>query len=162
MAIVAAEASAELNGSAASLYAILADYHEGHPAILPRSYFTHLHVERGGRGAGTVIRFGVRLGGRVREARAEVSEPEPGRVLVERILDERGTTTSFTVDPVSSDRARVSIHTSWNAPGLAGFVERWLAPMLLRRIYRQQLRNLEQYAANSLSGTAAGHRQREE
>ena len=41
-------------------------------------------------------------------------------------------------------------------------IDGWIAPMLLRRIYRQQLRNLEQYAANSLSGTAPGHRQRGE
>jgi hypothetical protein len=124
----------------------LADYREGHAAILPRRYFTHLLMERGGQGAGTVIRFGMKLGGRVREARAEVSEPEPGRVLAERILDARATVTTFTVDPVGRDRVRVTIMTSWTASGIAAFLERLLAPILLRRVYREQLVNLERLA----------------
>jgi hypothetical protein len=142
---ITAEQSRELQGAADAVYAVLADYHEGHPAILPKS-FTHLHVEQGGRGAGTVIRFGMKMGGRVREVRAAVSEPEPGRILEERILDTRGMVTRFIVDPVESGRVRVTISTSWSAPGLRGVVERLMVPPVLRRIYREQLANLERIA----------------
>jgi hypothetical protein len=146
MGTVRAEASAEFEASSTVVYGVLADYHQGHPSILPRRYFTHLHVERGGQGAGTLIRFGMKIGGQVREATAEVSEPEPGRVLVERVLDERGTETSFTVDPLGTDRVRVTIRTSWRAAGVPGLFERLFAPALLRRIYREQLGNLERVA----------------
>ena len=128
------------------VYGILADYREGHPSILPPRWFTHLHVERGGVGAGTVIRFGMRSGGRVKEMRAEVAEPEPGRVLVERGLDERGTVTTFTVEPAGTGGARVTIRTTWRAAGIAGFVERLFAPMLLRPVYREELARLAEKA----------------
>lgn len=141
-----AEESREFAGEAAAVYGILADYHEGHPAILPRRYFTHLDVEEGGHGAGTVIRYGLKLGGRVNEATAEVSEPSPGRVLAERVLDERGTLTTFTVDPLAGGRVRVTINTSWTATGVRGWIERMLAPLLLRRIFREELANLERHA----------------
>ena len=38
-------------------------------------------MEEGGYGAGTRIRVGVHLAGRKSSFRADVSEPEPGRVL---------------------------------------------------------------------------------
>lgn len=147
------EIQAERNfpGTADVTYGVLADYHEGHPSILPTKYFTHLTVERGGHGAGTVIRFGLKLAGRVQEARAVVSEPEPGRVLVERVEDTRGTETTFTVDPVSGERVRVTIGTVWNARGLFGAVERWFAPRLLRPVYREELINLERAVRERLS-----------
>jgi hypothetical protein len=46
------------------LYAVIADYRVGHPAILPRQYFTELSVEQGGQGEGTVIRGSVKVFGR--------------------------------------------------------------------------------------------------
>jgi hypothetical protein len=127
-------------------YAVIADYRAGHPAILPARYFTGLHVERGGVGAGTLIRYGVRIGGRVREARAEVFEPQPGRLLEERNQDERGTVTTFTVTPAGDGRSRVTIATTWTSRGIVGLIEQLTAPALLRRIYREQLSNLERVA----------------
>lgn len=38
-------ASATIGAPAEIVYRILADYHEGHPHILPRKYFTFLAVE---------------------------------------------------------------------------------------------------------------------
>lgn len=145
--------SAEIAAPPNVVYGIIADYREGHPSILPPRWFTHLHVERGGVGAGTVIRFGMKSGGRVREMRAEVSEPEPGRVLVERGLDERGTVTTFTVDPAGSGGTRVTIQTTWRAPGVAGFLERLLAPALLRRVYREELARLGEKATGAPTHT---------
>lgn len=146
MAQARASASSEIGASSAVVYDILSDYEHGHPSILPPRTFTGLSVEKGGRGAGTVIRFGMRMFGREQEARAEVSEPEPGRVLAERILDDRGLVTTFTVDPIDDARARVTIETTWTARGLGGLFERWLVPGVLRRIYRAQLEQLDRVA----------------
>jgi hypothetical protein len=91
-------ASAVVRAPAGRVYAILADYRHGHPRIVPRPPFGPLEVEQGGTGAGTVVRFQMRLLGRTRTFRAAVTEPEPGRVLVETDLG-RGAVTTFTVDP---------------------------------------------------------------
>jgi len=129
-------------GHPETAYAILRDYHDGHPSILPARSFTHLVVEEGGYGDGTVIRFGLKLMGRVQEARATVSEPEPGRVLLERIDDPRGTETRFTVEAAGDGATRATIQTTWRVSGLAGWVEQRLAPRLLMPIYREELANL--------------------
>jgi hypothetical protein len=144
--MIRAEATADIDASAAIAYDIIADYREGHPSILPPRYFTGLEVERGGRGAGTVIVFGMKAMGRVTMSRAEVSEPEPGRVLVETIAV-RDLVTTFTVDPLGAQRSRVTIVTEWPARGVAGLIERLLAPAMLRRIYAEELALLNSVAS---------------
>jgi len=146
MAHVRVEAQSEIGADREDVYGILADYRAGHPSILPPEHFTGLHVEEGGRGAGTVIRFGMRVLGRERIARAEITEPEPGRVLVERVLDDRGLVTTFTVEPIDAGRSRVTIATAWEARGLGGLFERLFAPRLLRRVYRAELARLDRVA----------------
>lgn len=138
--------SALVPAPAERVYGLLADYREGHPRILPRA-FRDLTVERGGRGEGTVVRFSVRTLGSTRSFRASVTEPRPGRVLVESDPD-AGTVTTFTVTPLSGGRhARVSIETVGRArAGFAGWVERVLAPALLRPLYAEQLRRLAEVA----------------
>lgn len=37
------------------VYAVIADYEEGHHAILPKEYFSSMKVLKGGQGTGTVI-----------------------------------------------------------------------------------------------------------
>ncbi len=74
-----------MDAPADRVYAIIADYRNGHPHILPKQ-FRNLTVEQGGVGAGTIIRFEVRVFGQTQHFRAVVSEPEPGRVLVEENL----------------------------------------------------------------------------
>src|SRR5829696_5459319 len=102
--------AAEIDASAPLAYSIIADYRDGHPHILPRPPFVSLDVDEGGIGAGTVIRFKMRMLGTTREMRAAVTEPEPGRVLVES--DAAGAVvTTFTVDPLSDRRSRVTIAT---------------------------------------------------
>jgi hypothetical protein len=123
-------------------YSIIADYVNGHPRIVPEKVFSNMQVESGGYGAGTRIRFDMRVLGRTHTLRAAIIEPEPGRVLVETDLD-TGTVTTFTVEPDSSGKAaRVTIHTKMAVPGFAGWVQRWLVPRLLRPIYQEELRNL--------------------
>lgn len=129
------------------VYALLANYNDGHPRILPRQ-FGDLIVEEGGLGAGTVIRFHMTLFGRKQNFRAAITEPEPGRVLVETYLDPEGTSTTFTVDPGTAPAdSRVTISTTLPVrSGLPGIIERTVAGLLLRPIYRQQLTNLARVA----------------
>lgn len=129
--------SAFIEAPAERIYAILADYHEGHPHILPRPYFSDLEVEAGGVGEGTRIRFQMHVMGVTRMLRAEITEPEPGRVLVETL--DTGAVTTFTVRP---DEEGTQVTFSTTLPvrgGVAGWVERLLTPMLLRRIYTREL-----------------------
>ena len=91
------------------IYAVLADYRTTHPNILPSQYFKELTVEEGGVGAGTVFRLRMSVMGASREYRMIVSEPEPGRVMVETD-SEAGVVTTFTVDPLANGaQSRVSI-----------------------------------------------------
>lgn len=126
------------------VYSILADYRTGHPRILPPA-FVSLTVEEGGRGAGTVIRFGMKSFGTVRWVRATVEEPEPGRVLLERV-EANSLQTTFTVDPGEPGHSHVTIETSWTPRGAGALLERLLAPTFLKRVYAEELGNLEKVA----------------
>jgi hypothetical protein len=55
---------------------------EHHPQFLPPA-FTGLRVESGGVGEGTIFHVALTAGGRTRQYRMRVGEPEPGRVLTE-------------------------------------------------------------------------------
>ena len=137
MPLLHASAERTIPAPADAVYALLADYRDGHPRILPPA-FSGLTVLQGGTGAGTVIRFALRLAGRKQEVEARVEEPEPGRVLSE-IYPEKSAVTRFIVDPVG-DQSRVRIETSWEpSRGLAGLVERLIAPRLFRKLYTEEL-----------------------
>src|ERR1700730_15832332 len=105
MAKVEASAERTIDAPEEQVYGHLADMHQ-HPRVLPPA-FSDFQVEEGGVGAGTVTRFKVTAGGRTREYRMTVAEPEPGRGLTE--TDSKSSlVTSFTVDP-EGDRSRVTI-----------------------------------------------------
>ena len=129
------------------VFDILADYRVGHPAILPKRFFTGLEVEQGGYGAGTVIRYGMRAAGRVTRARAAVTEPVPGRVLVETDLGDRGIVTTFTVAPAGEGRSEVEFATDLpSRGGLLGVLERMFVRRYLRRVYAEELQLLAERA----------------
>jgi hypothetical protein len=138
-----AEVSAVIDARPEEIYALLADYRVGHPSILPEPYFTGLEVLEGGHGAGTVIRVKMSVMGAKREYREEVSEPQPGRVLVEADAD-AGVRTTFTVEPLEGGRrAKLTIATdSRTSSGLTGWFERLFNPAITRRIYRKELEKL--------------------
>jgi hypothetical protein len=139
-----ASAERTVPAPAAAVYDLLADYRDGHPRILPPA-FSDLTVLRGGTGAGTVIRFGLKFAGRKQEVEARVEEPEPGRVLSE-IYPEKSAVTRFIVDP-AGDQSRVRIETSWEpSRGLAGVIERFLTPRMFRKLYTQELDLIERWA----------------
>ncbi|HEV7590191.1 MAG TPA: SRPBCC family protein [Longimicrobium sp.] len=136
------EASAEVAAGAERVYRIVADYREAHPRIIPKSFFSGIEVEQGGFGAGTVIRVGVHFAGRRSAFRATVTEPDPGRILVETDLD-GGPVTTFTFEPLGPGRARVTISTLLRRRGKKlGLVERFLTRRFLRRVYAEELRLL--------------------
>ena len=144
MARLHASADRTVPVPAAAVYALLADYRDGHPRILPPA-FSDLTVLRGGTGAGTVIRFALQLPGRKQEVEARVEEPEPGRVLSE-IYPEKSAVTRFIVDP-AGEQSRVRIETSWESSrGLAGLIERILTPRMFRKLYTQELDLIERWA----------------
>ena len=132
------------------VFGILADYRVGHPAILPRRFFTGLEVEQGGYGAGTVIRYGMRAAGRVTRARAAVTEPVPGRVLVETDLGDRGIVTTFTVSPAGEGRSEVEFATDLpSRGGPLGVLERVFVRRYLRRVYTEELQLLAERATTT-------------
>ena len=130
------------------VYAILADYMEAHPGILPSPPFVDYRVEKGGTGAGTIVRFGMKSFGRTQTFRVEITEPQPGRVLTETDT-ESGARTTFTVNPEGVDGTRVTITTEWSSPAPRGWIERMLAPPFLRRLYEKELGSLAQRAGTS-------------
>src|SRR5690348_6271462 len=106
-----------LNAPADILYRCPADYtphHRHHPeGFLPTAY-TRLEVLRGGVGAGTIIRFTARVGGRSMTRTQEVSEPQPGRVLVE---SGGGEASTFTLEP-RGESTLLRIETTLQPTGL--------------------------------------------
>jgi hypothetical protein len=136
-------ASALITAPAARLYGLIADYQDGHQRILPRPPFVSLAVEQGGTGAGTVVSFHMRVMGQLRSFRSTITEPEPGRVLVETD-PQAGTVTTFTVDPRDGGQAAlVTIATDTPVrAGVAGRLEGWLAERMLRPTYEKELKLL--------------------
>jgi hypothetical protein len=152
MPLLHASAERTVPAPAGEVYALLADYRNGHPRILPPA-FSDLTVLRGGIGAGTEIRFTLELAGRRDLVEASVDEPEPGRVLSET-YPEKSAVTRFTVDPAGS-QSRVRIETTWKSNrGLAGLIERLVAPRLFRKLYAEELDLIERWAIDRESGGA--------
>lgn len=144
--------SAKVGRRPALVYAAIADYREQHPHIVPPEFFPRLEVLEGGVGAGTRTRVAMRIFGTTRVFEQVVTEPEPGRVLMESNLDGSGITT-FTVDKGdSAESAHVTIATEIaSRPGIPGLLERALISVMLPRIYRKELARLAQYVAERRS-----------
>jgi hypothetical protein len=142
MATYTVSVSDLIPASAAMCYGIVADYREGHPLIVPPKVFGPLVVEAGGVGAGTRVRFTMTILGITRELVADITEPEPGRKLVE-VIEETGAITNFLFDPTRPGETRVTIETIFPlVAGLRGAVERWVTERTLPRIYREELQRL--------------------
>src|SRR5436190_6223147 len=144
MAKIVVSAERTVEAPADAVYRYVADMREHHPRFLPAA-FSDFQVESGGTGAGTVTRFTVTAGGRSREYRMRVDEPEPGRVLTE---SDTGSSLVTTTSVSPHDGASlVKISTSWDgAGGIGGFFERMFAPRAMRDIYTDELERLNAYA----------------
>jgi hypothetical protein len=140
--------TARVAAPAARVYNLVADYRDGHPRIVPPEYFRNLEVEEGGYGAGTKIRFDMTVLGSTRQARAVVSEPDPGRVLVETELHD-GIVTTFTVNPIGAGECDVTIASEFPPkPGFRGTIERVITTRILPKIYRAELARIGTCAAS--------------
>jgi uncharacterized protein YndB with AHSA1/START domain len=143
MAKVIASTERSIDAPADEVYSYLADMHK-HQQFLPPA-FSDFQIEQGGVGAGTVTSFKITAGGRTRSYRMQISEPTPGRTLVETDTGSSLVTT-FNVTP-QDDKSLVNITTSWDgASGIGGFFERTFAPRAVERIYREALDRLNTYA----------------
>lgn len=139
---VAAERRIDL--PAAHLYRIIADFNEHHPKFLPQG-FRDLRVVSGGVGAGTVITFDIATSTSVRHFRSLITEPEPGRVLVEEDPTQ-GTRKRFRVTP-DGKGAVVRIEREFRtSSGLTRVIEGLIGTPIMRRLLAEELARLEAYA----------------
>jgi hypothetical protein len=116
-----------------------------------------LTVEQGGTGAGTVFRTSVTVMGMTEHFHMVVTEPEPGRVLVETDA-KQGVTTSFTIDSVEEGKkSRVTIATDWTPkPGVMGWIEKLSKPAVTRKIYDAELQLVQEYVKNKPPSSGGG------
>jgi hypothetical protein len=145
MAPITVSAERAIDAPATTVYGFIADMREHHPRFLPPA-FSDFQVESGGVGAGTITRFTVTAGGRSRQYRMVVTEPEPGRVMTESDATSSMVTTT-TVTSRGENNSLVRISTTWaGAGGIGGFFERIFAPRVMRGIYADELERLNAYA----------------
>jgi uncharacterized membrane protein len=145
MAEILVTAEKIVNAPADTVFGYIRDMREHHPKFLPPA-FSDFQVESGGVGPGTVTRFKVTAGGRSRDYRMTVDEPEPGKVITE---SDSGSSlvTKTTVTPKEGGVTHVQISTTWQgAGGIGGFFERMFAPKAMRAIYADELNRLDDYA----------------
>jgi hypothetical protein len=153
MATIRVSSEGSVEAPADMVYGLIADMREHHPRFLPAA-FSDFEVESGGVGVGTITRFKLTAGGRTRDYRMEVAEPEPGRILTESDTNSSLVTT-FAVMPEGSE-SRVRISTTWEgSAGIGGFFERLFAPRVMRGIYADELDRLNAYARECMAAAQA-------
>jgi hypothetical protein len=146
-------ASRRVDAPTAEVYAVIADYRRHHPHIVPPEYFERLDVLEGGVGAGTRTRVQMHVLGKKRVFEQVVTEPEPGRVLMEANADGSAVTT-FTVEASGESASYVTIATDIPLqPGLHGVLERLAVSLLFPRIYKKELARLAEYVRGLRNGS---------
>lgn len=131
-----------INSPPQVVYSIIADYHHAHPKILPNPPFVSLVVEQGGVGAGTVALVQIKVMGKTQTFRTVVTEPDPGKVLVE--TNDTGYITTFTFDPHNEGRNSLVTFTTEisDDSSLIKKLEFKLFRILLVPVYERELENL--------------------
>jgi hypothetical protein len=151
-------ASGRVDAPPAQVYAVIADYRRHRPNIVPPEYFSRLDVLEGGVGAGTRTRVEMHVLGKKRVFEQVVTEPEPGRILMEANQDGSAVTT-FAVEAAGAGESHVTIATDIALqPGLTGFLERLAASILFPRIYTKELARLAEYVAGQRTDQRADER----
>lgn len=132
-----------IDASPERVYNLVIDMDE-HRNILPRQ-FESLEVLEGGKGDGTVFRLTMNVMGNRTTLEMTLSEPEPGRVVQEQDI-RAGITTIWELIPDADDRCTLRITSKFpDRPGLSGWVARLATSSMIRKIYRQELENINGY-----------------
>jgi hypothetical protein len=107
-----------------------------------------VEVLSGGIGTGTRFELESRLMGTITVARFDVTEPEPGRVLVETMTD-GAIETTFTVEPADTGRAtRLTLASEYTLPGgILLPLLRWVTGNILRGVFRREVALIARYIA---------------
>lgn len=148
--VVVASAERTIGAPADEVYGHLADMRL-HARFLPAPFYG-FQVEAGGTGAGSVVSFKIDFARGVRELRMQITEPEPGRTLVQTDTGGSGLVTTFTVTP-RGEQTLVNITSRFDGEtGVAGFIERIIAPLRLHRVYVEELARLDAYAREERTG----------
>jgi hypothetical protein len=150
------EVSHVIDARPEELYAVIADYRVGHPAVLPKPEFGDLIVEKGGHGAGTVITITMTAYGKTDTFHAVGTEPEPGHRLVET-NPENGQNTAFIFEPLKGGKqTRVTFASDFPlTPGFTSLIERLLIPPFINKLYMRELKNLANYVQTKRVAVAA-------
>ena len=134
--------SSLISASPKIVYGIIADYKNGHPKILPKPPFVSLVVEEGGLGAGSVLKVQMKVAGKLQTFKTVVTEPEPGRILVE--TNDTGYITTFTVEPREDAKSSYVTFTT-EIPGDSKFskkIEFFFTKFYLPLVYKKELQML--------------------
>lgn len=145
--------SAFIQSAPKNVYDIIADYKNGHPKILPKPPFVSLVVEKGGFGAGSVLKVQMKVAGKLQTFKTIVTEPEPGRVLLE--TNDTGYITIFTVEPRDNDKNSYVTFTT-EIPSnskLSKKIEFFFSKMILPAVYKKELQMLAEVAAKTSKPT---------
>jgi hypothetical protein len=135
-------ASKVIDASPEAVYAVFSDYEVAHKAILPKPYFAEMVVLAGGQGAGTVVDVHMDVFGSKKTYHLTVTEPKPGRLLVETDY-KTGERTHFIMEPLSDGKTKVTIDSKFNSsPGFAGVMERLITVPVTRFIFKKELENV--------------------
>jgi hypothetical protein len=140
-----------INSPTGIVYSIIADYNDAHPKILPNPPFVSLEVVKGGVGAGTEMIVGMEMFRKVQTFRAVVTEPEPGRTLVE--TTDTGYKTTFFVESENDGKKSLVTFTTElvGNPDILKRLEFWLTSKLLRPVYKKELENLADASAKRIN-----------
>ena len=134
--------SSLISASPKIVYGIIADYKNGHPKILPKPPFVSLVVEEGGLGAGSVLKVQMKVAGKLQTFKTVVTEPEPGRILVE--TNDTGYITTFTVEPrEDAKNSYVTFTTEISGDSkLSKKIEFFFTKFYLPLVYKKELQML--------------------
>jgi ribosome-associated toxin RatA of RatAB toxin-antitoxin module len=130
------------------VYSIIADYKNSHPKILPKPPFVSLVVEEGGFGAGSVLKVQMKVAGKIQTFKTVVTEPEPGRILVE--TNDTGYITTFTVEPHNDGKNSYVTFTTEipDNSKLSKKLEFFFTKFYLPLVYKKELQMLAEEALN--------------
>ena len=139
------EVSQVIQARAADVYNVIADYEVGHQAILPRPPFDEMIIKKGSFGAGTEIVLHMSGMGLKYTYHQRVSEPEPGRIILETEIN-TGQWTQFTVDPIDANTSRVTIKSYMPMKNtVRGFIESLTFPLSVPPVFKKELNLLNDY-----------------